>query len=106
MPAVLNANVAPEQSVNDYASALVATNSYRQLFTRVVYTEWMFFALLAIGLARLQLKTQKPKFKIVCMAIAAGHVQKPTAIRLLIAQHAGDHLLRTRRLFADQPVIV
>lgn len=32
------------------ASALLATNSYRQLFTRVVYTEWIFFSLLAVGL--------------------------------------------------------
>ena len=32
------------------ASLLVATNSYRELFTRVVYTEWLFFALLAAGL--------------------------------------------------------
>ncbi len=32
------------------ASVLVATNSYRELFTRVVYTEWIFFALLAAGL--------------------------------------------------------
>ena len=33
-----------------WACALVATNSYRRLFTRVVYTEWLFFALLAVGL--------------------------------------------------------
>jgi len=33
-----------------WAAVLVATNSYRQLFTRVVYTEWIFFALLAVGL--------------------------------------------------------
>lgn len=33
-----------------WASVLVATNSYRELFTRVVYTEWLFFALLAAGL--------------------------------------------------------
>ena len=33
-----------------WSSVLVATNSYRQLFTRVVYTEWLFFALLAAGL--------------------------------------------------------
>jgi APA family basic amino acid/polyamine antiporter len=33
-----------------WSSVLVATNSYRKLFTRVVYTEWLFFALLAIGL--------------------------------------------------------
>lgn len=33
-----------------WASVLVATNSYRALFERVVYTEWFFFALLAAGL--------------------------------------------------------
>jgi APA family basic amino acid/polyamine antiporter len=33
-----------------WSSALVATGSYRALFTRVVYTEWIFFALMAIGL--------------------------------------------------------
>lgn len=33
-----------------WSCILVATNSYRELFTRVVYTEWMFFALLAAGL--------------------------------------------------------
>jgi APA family basic amino acid/polyamine antiporter len=31
------------------ASVLVATGSYRTLFTRVIYTEWIFFALLALG---------------------------------------------------------
>jgi APA family basic amino acid/polyamine antiporter len=31
------------------ASVLVATGSYRALFTRVIYTEWVFFALLAVG---------------------------------------------------------
>jgi APA family basic amino acid/polyamine antiporter len=33
-----------------WASALVATGTYRTLFTRVVYTEWIFFALMAVGL--------------------------------------------------------
>jgi APA family basic amino acid/polyamine antiporter len=33
-----------------WSCVLVVTNSYRQLFTRVVYTEWIFFALLAAGL--------------------------------------------------------
>ena len=32
-----------------WASVLVMTGSYRTLFTRVIYTEWIFFALLAIG---------------------------------------------------------
>lgn len=33
-----------------WASVLVATGTYRQLFTRVIYTEWLFFALLAVAL--------------------------------------------------------
>ncbi len=33
-----------------WSCVLVTTNSYRELFTRVVYTEWLFFALLAAGL--------------------------------------------------------
>src|SRR5262249_23157644 len=33
-----------------WSSVLVATNSYRALYSRVVYTEWFFFALLALGL--------------------------------------------------------
>jgi APA family basic amino acid/polyamine antiporter len=33
-----------------WACALAATNSYRALFTRVIYTEWLFFALLAAGI--------------------------------------------------------
>ena len=32
------------------ASVLAATGAYRQLFTRVIYTEWLFFALMAMGL--------------------------------------------------------
>ncbi|HEY3055545.1 MAG TPA: amino acid permease [Thermoanaerobaculia bacterium] len=32
-----------------WSSILVATGSYRALFTRVVYTEWIFFALMAAG---------------------------------------------------------
>jgi APA family basic amino acid/polyamine antiporter len=33
-----------------WSCVLVATGSYRALFTRVVYTEWIFFGLLAAGL--------------------------------------------------------
>jgi APA family basic amino acid/polyamine antiporter len=33
-----------------WACVLAATNSYRALFTRVIYTEWLFFALLAAGI--------------------------------------------------------
>jgi APA family basic amino acid/polyamine antiporter len=37
-----------------WSSALVATGTYRALFTRVIYTEWIFFGLLAIGLILLR----------------------------------------------------
>ncbi len=33
-----------------WATVLVATNSYRALFTRVVYTEWLFFGMMALAL--------------------------------------------------------
>jgi APA family basic amino acid/polyamine antiporter len=66
---------------------LIATNSYRQLFTRVVYTEWIFFALLAMGLIRLhrQGKIQIGKIK---LAIAA--VFSITAITVAVNQAAAD----------------
>jgi APA family basic amino acid/polyamine antiporter len=37
-----------------WAAVLVMTGTYRQLFTRVIYTEWIFFALLAIGVVLLR----------------------------------------------------
>jgi APA family basic amino acid/polyamine antiporter len=33
-----------------WSSVLVATGTFRILFTRVVFTEWIFFGLMAIGL--------------------------------------------------------
>lgn len=37
-----------------WSSVLVATGTYRQLFTRVIYTEWIFFGLMALGLILLR----------------------------------------------------
>jgi basic amino acid/polyamine antiporter, APA family len=37
-----------------WASFLVATGTYRALFTRVVYTEWIFFGLMAAGVVLLR----------------------------------------------------
>jgi APA family basic amino acid/polyamine antiporter len=37
-----------------WSAILVGTGTYRTLFTRVVYTEWIFFALMAAGLFRLR----------------------------------------------------
>ncbi len=43
-----------------WSCVLVATGTYRDLFTRVVYTEWLFFALMTIGLFRLR---RRPDYK-------------------------------------------
>lgn len=40
-----------------WACVLVATGTYRALFTRVVYTEWIFFGLMAVGLMLLRRRT-------------------------------------------------
>jgi APA family basic amino acid/polyamine antiporter len=37
-----------------WSCALVATGTYRDLFTRVIYTEWLFFALMTAGLFQLR----------------------------------------------------
>ncbi|HEY4131367.1 MAG TPA: amino acid permease [Gemmatimonadaceae bacterium] len=48
-----------------WAIALVSTGTYRDLFTRVVYTEWVFFALMAVGLMRLRTRaTYTPAYRV------------------------------------------
>jgi APA family basic amino acid/polyamine antiporter len=47
-----------------WASVLVATGAYRQLFTRVIYTEWLFFALMAAGIFVLRRReSYRPAFR-------------------------------------------
>lgn len=43
-----------------WSAVLVATGTYRGLFTRVVYSEWIFFALLAVGMWQLR---RRPNFQ-------------------------------------------
>jgi APA family basic amino acid/polyamine antiporter len=48
-----------------WASVLVATGSYESLFSQVVYTEWVFFALMALGLWRLRRRPgYAPRFRV------------------------------------------
>jgi APA family basic amino acid/polyamine antiporter len=47
------------------ASALALTNTYGALFSRVIYTEWIFFALMAGGLLRLRRRADyQPAFRL------------------------------------------
>ena len=43
-----------------WSCVLVATGTYRELFSRVIYTEWIFFALMGIGLLRAR---RRPEYK-------------------------------------------
>jgi APA family basic amino acid/polyamine antiporter len=43
-----------------WAAVLVATGTFRELFTRVVYTEWIFFGMMAIGLILISSKARDP----------------------------------------------
>jgi APA family basic amino acid/polyamine antiporter len=48
-----------------WAVVLVSTGTYRALFTRVVYTEWIFFALMAVGLMRLRARSSySPAYRV------------------------------------------
>ena len=48
-----------------WSSVLVASDTYQTLFTRVVYTEWIFFALLAVGLFLLRRRPgYAPRYRI------------------------------------------
>ncbi|HML17933.1 MAG TPA: amino acid permease [Bryobacteraceae bacterium] len=72
-----------------WASSLVATGTYRVLFTRVVYTEFLFFALMTIGLMRLE-KRATPTglvFLLGCTLVVGNQLVsdwKESAIGLLI----------------------
>ena len=70
-----------------WSSVLVLTGTYRALFTRVVYTEWIFFGIMALGLIKLRAAGTHPPdyrmigypatpvlFAIAAFAIVANHV--------------------------------
>ena len=59
-----------------WASLLAATGVYRQLFTRVIYTEWLFFALMAAGVFALR---RRPDYR------REPHVGNPAVPLIFIA---------------------
>lgn len=47
-----------------WSCVLVATGTYRELFSRVIYTEWIFFALMTVGLMRARRRSgYKPAYR-------------------------------------------
>jgi APA family basic amino acid/polyamine antiporter len=48
-----------------WASVLALTNTYQTMFSRVIYTEWIFFAVMAAGLLRLRRRPDyQPSYRI------------------------------------------
>ncbi len=72
-----------------WASILVATGTYRALFTRVVYTEFLFFGLMTIGLMKIERRATPAAivFLAGCALVTANQLAadwKEAAIGLLI----------------------
>ena len=54
-----------------WAAVLIITGTYGQLVSRVIYTEWIFFALMALGLMRLRGRPgYAPRFKVPLYPVA------------------------------------
>jgi APA family basic amino acid/polyamine antiporter len=89
------------------ASILVATGTYRTLFTRVVYTEWLFFGLMTIGLMRLRHRISAGPliFLAGCALVVINQIvadPKESAFGLLIvAAGLPVYLLRKKFPYAD-----
>jgi len=99
-----------------WSCVLVATGSYRMLFTRVVYTEWIFFGLMALGLLRHRRRALGPRgapnaagrlaplvFAVAAFAIVANQVvtepvQSLTGLGLVVAGWPVYHLWARRGL--------
>src|SRR5262249_17217530 len=72
-----------------WSCALVATGTYRALFTRVIYTEWIFFALMSVGLMLLRKRVMMVPLifaaaALVVAAISICHAMPGAAVRVVI----------------------
>ncbi len=71
-----------------WASVLVLTGTYRALFTRVIYTEWVFFGVLALGLIKLRQSAKRtPDYRIV------GYPLTPIAFALAAFAVVANHIV-------------
>jgi basic amino acid/polyamine antiporter, APA family len=90
-----------------WAIVLVLTGTYRALFTRVVYTEWIFFALMAIGLVLLRRReSYSPRFRIpwhpivpVVFALSSLYI-----VFDQVVQHPADSLMGLGLVVVGLPV--
>jgi len=104
-----------------WASVLVATGTYRALFTRVVYTEWIFFGLMTAGIFVLRRRAgYAPAYRawgypilpllfigatavIVVNQLAADPIESATGLLIVLAG-LPVYYLRTARRVTPRPV--
>jgi APA family basic amino acid/polyamine antiporter len=84
-----------------WASALVATGSYRELFTRVIYTEWIFFGLMAVGLLLLRRREgYAPRYRVL------GHPWVPLVFAVSSGLIVGNQVVAAPRSSASGLLLV
>jgi APA family basic amino acid/polyamine antiporter len=90
-----------------WAAVLALTNSYRALFSRVIYTEWIFFALMAVGLVLLRRRqdyrpaVRVPGYPVVPLVFAVASL---TVVAIQIRAQPRDALLGLGFVLLGLPV--
>ena len=90
-----------------WASVLALTNTYSALFSRVVYTEWIFFALMAAGLMRLRRRPgYQPGYRLLGYPLVplAFIAASAVIVSIQIRAALGDSLLGLGIVLAGLPV--
>jgi APA family basic amino acid/polyamine antiporter len=92
-----------------WAAALALTSSYRVLFSRVLYTEWIFFALMAVGLVLLRRRAdyrpamRVPGYPVVPAVFALASL---AVVAIQVGEHPRDALLGLGFVLLGLPVYV
>ncbi len=92
-----------------WASALALTNTYGALFSRVIYTEWIFFALMAAGLMRLRRRPDyQPTYRIIGYPLVPAIFVAASAIIVVMQMSSSplDSLFGIGIVIAGLPVYV
>ena len=90
-----------------WASVLAATNSYGALFSRVIYTEWIFFAAMAAGLMLLRRRASyRPAYRIPAYPVVPilFIVASLVIVALKIADVPGDSAIGLGLVLVGWPV--
>jgi len=73
-----------------WSSVLVATGTYRVLFSRVVFTEWIFFGALAVGLLLLRRRESSPPSGLIARSAWIPVLFAVSCLAIVVSQMASD----------------